>query len=238
MFVHLHVHSEFSFLDGVSRIGELVAKAAQFEMPALALTDHDTLSGAVKFRNACRQAAIKPLLGAEVTVQGGWHLTLLAKNRAGYANLCQLLTAAHLGNERGRPQASEQLLRDHAAGLIALSGCWHSEIFSLAYERRYAEAQTAIQKYRDIFGADNFYVELQETFYPRQHATNQALARLAATLKVPVVATGNVHYVDKEQYKLQDVLTCVRTLTTVYQPHPQRKINAEFYFKSPGRRGS
>ena len=232
MFVHLHVHTPFSFLDGVSRISELVSKAAEFDMPALAITDHNNLSGAVRFHKACRQAGMKPVIGVEVTVEEGHHLTVLAKNRAGYANLCQLLTEAHLSNERGKPRVTEQMLQEYAEGIIALSGCWHSEVFSLAYERRYQQTEKAIKKYRGIFGPDNFYIELQETLYPRQHATNKALAEIAANLRVPVVATGNVHYVDESQYKPQDVLTCVRTLTTVDQPHPERKINAEFYFKS------
>ncbi len=233
MFVHLHVHTQFSFLDGASRLEALVQRAAELDMPALAMTDHNNLSGAVQFHKACRQAGIKPIIGAEVTVEDGHHLTLLAPNRAGYANLCQLLTEAHLSNERGKPVASQQMLRKYAQDIIALSGCWHSEIFSLAYQRRHLQAQRAVQKYRDIFGRDNFYLELQETFYPRQHATNKALVEIARELKVPVVATGNVHYVDESQFKAQDILTCVRTLTTVDEPHPERKINAEFYFKSP-----
>ncbi len=233
MFVHLHVHTPFSFLDGVGRISELVGKAVELDMPALAMTDHNSLSGAVQFCRTCRQAGIKPIIGAEVTTETGHHLTLLARSRVGYANLCQLLSQAHLSNERGKPQATEQMLRECAEDIIALSGCWHSEVFSLAYRRRYQQTEKAIEKYQDIFGTDNFYIELQEAFYPQQHATNKGLVQIAQKLKVPVVATGNVHYVDESQYKAQDVLTCVRTLTTVDEPHPERKINAEFYFKSP-----
>ena len=233
MFVHLHMHTPFSFLDGVSPINGLLQRAAEMNMPVLAMTDHNSLSGAVQFHRACHQAGIKPIIGAEVTVEGGHHLTLLAKNRQGYANLCQLLTAAHLGNERGYPKAAERMLREYTEDIIALSGCWHSDVFSLAYQRRYQQAEAATKKYRDIFGQHNFYIELQETFYPRQHATNKALAEIAQKLPVPVVASGNIHYVDKSMFRIQDVLTCVRTLTTVDEPHPQRKINAEFYFKSP-----
>ena len=233
MFVHLHLHTPFSFLDAVSTINELVQRAADFEMPGLAMTDHNNISGAVQFHKACCQAGIKPIIGAEVTTESGHHLTLLSKSRVGYANLCQLLSEAHLSNERSHPQATDQMLREYAEDIIALSGCWHSEVFSLACERRYAQAEKAMAKYRDIFGPDNFYVELQEKLYPRQHATDKALAEIAEKLRVPVVATGNVHYADESQYKVQDVLTCVRTLTTVDEPHPERKINAEFYFKSP-----
>jgi len=233
VFVHLHVHSPFSFLDGTSPIDELVQRAAELDMPALAITDHNNLSGAVRFHKACHQAGIKPIIGAEVTVEEGHHLTVLAKNRAGYANLCRLLTEAHLSNERGKPVVNEQVLRKYPQDIIALSGCWHSEVFSLAYERRYAQAEKAIGKYRDIFEPGNFYIELQETLYPRQHATNKGLYDLAQKLGLPVVATGNVHYTDKSQFKIQDTLTCVRTLTTMDKPHPERKINAEFYFKLP-----
>ncbi len=233
MFVHLHVHTPFSFLDGVSRVSELVGKAAEFDMPALAITDHNNLSAAVRFHKACCQAGIKPIIGAEVTTESGHHLTLLAKSRAGYANLCQLLSEAHLSNERSHPQTTDQMLREYAGDIIALSGCWHSAIFSLAYERRYQRAEKAVEKYQDIFGQGNFYIELQETLYPRQHATNKALAEIAEKLKVPVVATGNVHYADASQHKVQDVVTCVHALTAIDEPHPERKINAEFYFKSP-----
>jgi len=233
MFVHLHVHSQFSFLDGVSSVEALVRQTALQGMPALAITDHNNLSGAVRFHKACREAGIKPIIGAEVTTESGHHLTLLAKSRRGYANLCQLLSKAHLSSKRGEPQTSEQMLSKYADDIIALSGCWHSEIFSLAYEQRYQQAGKVMAMYRDIFGPDNFYVELQETLYPRQHATNKALTEMAEKLKVPVVATGNIHYADKSQYRIQDVLTCVRTQTTVEEPHPERKINAEFYFKSP-----
>ncbi len=141
MFVHLHAHSPFSFLNGVSTIGALVQQAANFAMPALAITDHNNLSGAEHLHKACRQAGIKPIIGAEVTLEDRHHLTLLAQNRTGYANLCQLLSEAHLSNERGQPRATEEKLREYAGDIIALSGCWHSKIFSLAYQRRYQKAQ-------------------------------------------------------------------------------------------------
>lgn len=231
-FVHLHVHSPYSFLDGAGRIADLVVAAAEQGMPALALTDHDSLGGAVQFVRACRAAGIKPLLGAEVTLEGGHHLTLLARGPEGYRNLCRLLSRAHLNNPRGRPAASLGDLAFFGEDLIALSGCRRGEIPSLVLRRRFREARDAALKYLKIFGPDRFFLELQNTMRPGDLALNRYLYQLAGHLKIKTVATNNVHYVRREDFRIHDLLTCVRHGIALEDPHPGRPLNAENYLKS------
>lgn len=231
-FVHLHVHSPFSFLDGAGRLEHLVQKAADWGMPALALTDHDNLAGAVFFHAHCLKAGIEPILGAEVTLEQGNHLILLAKNAGGYANLCQILTRAHLDHPRGEPKTAKALLRQYHGDLIALSGCRKGEIPALLLKKQYQEALLKVKEYREIFGAD-FYLELEQTWLPGALALNRSLAQLAEVTGVPLVATNNVHYAEPGQFPVHDLLTCVRTLTCLQEVHPQRPLNQENYLKSP-----
>jgi len=234
-FVHLHLHTPFSFLDGAGRIEDLVERAAKLGMPALAITDHNRISGVVRFQKACQRAGLKPILGAEVTLRGGAHLTLIAKDRQGYANLCRILTDAHLQNERKDSQVPWQSISEHCQGLIALSGCRRGEIPELVFEQRFEGAKRRALRYADLFGRDNFYIELQQTLTPGDLALNRSLIELAKELNLKVVATNNVHYARKREYVAQDVLTCIRTLTRLDHPHAERKINAELYLKSPCR---
>lgn len=231
-FAHLHVHSPFSFLDGASRIADLVRRAAELGQPALALTDHNNLSGAVRFTQAARAAGVKPILGAEVTLAGGYHLTLLARNRQGYRSLCRLLTRAHLDHPRGRPVVTGENLAAHREGLVALSGCRRGEVPALILQGRLAEARTAAWRLRNLFGRENFYLELIPNLLPGDRALHQALADLGRALNVRLVATGNVHYARKEDFPLHDLFTCVRTQTTVSAVHSERPLNAENYLKS------
>jgi error-prone DNA polymerase len=231
MFVHLHVHSPFSFLDGASSIEDLVAAAAACDMPALAVTDHDNLSAAVGFHQACAAAGIKPITGAEVTLEGGHHLTLLAQDPSGYANLCRILTQAHLGQPRLHPAASLDALREHNAGIIALSGCMRGEVPSLIRRRRVAAAEQAARRYRDIFG-DRFFLEMQNLLLPAGASLNRRLAELAQHLGVGVVATNNVHHRTRADFPVHDLLTCARTLTRLDDVHPARRLNAHCYLRS------
>ncbi|WP_041433028.1 DNA polymerase III subunit alpha [Syntrophothermus lipocalidus] len=231
MFVHLHVHSCFSFLDGGSSIKSLVDRAAESGMPALALTDHDNLCGAVQFKLEAQKAGIKPIQGVEVTVAGGYHLTLLAEDEEGYRNLCRILTKAHLDNPRRQPQAGLDILKEHAEGIIALSGCRKGEIPARILSRQYDAAYRAALAYLEIWGKDGFYLELQDTYLPGTRTLNRDLAELAEKLGVGVVATNNVHYACPEDFKVHDILTCVRTLTRVYEVHPERPLNAENHLK-------
>jgi error-prone DNA polymerase len=251
-FVHLHVHSPFSFLDGASRLDDLVAEAALQGMPALALTDHDNVSGAVRFQKKCLDAGILPIQGAEVSLQGGFHLTLLATGPQGYANLCRIITAAHLGAEpvpgpggllslapghdRLQPAAPLSALSHGTEGLIALSGCRRGEVPRLLLRGHRAEAEAAARRYAAWFPG-RFYLEVQDDRLPGERALHMAMRELGEHLGLPLAASANVHYRTKEEFRVHDLLTCVRTLTRLDQPHPGRRLNAENYFKPAAEMG-
>jgi len=232
-FVHLHVHSPFSFLDGASAIDELVQHAADLEMPALALTDHDNLSGAVRFVQACTAAGIKPIIGCELTLAGGWHLTALATSPKGYANLCRIVSAAHLHSPRGQPRATWDDLIRCREDLLFLAGCRRSEVPALLYQRRFREAEAAARRYRDALGRDRFLLALEGTELPGQHGVNRALAELAERLGLMAVATGNVHYATRARHPVHDVLRCIALGITVEEPHPQRPFNDQLHLIPP-----
>ena len=232
MFIHLHTHSAFSFLDGGSSIESLVKRAAELDMPALALTDHDNLCGAVKFNIQAQKAGIKPIQGVEVTLFNGHHLTLLARNPEGYRNLCRMLTAAHLENPRKNPRVLLQNLKDHAGGLIALSGCRKGEIPYHLLRGNYSQAYRVALTYLEIWEPTDFYLEVQDSYLPGTIRLNLYLAQLAQELGVGLVATNNVHYTFPDEFKVHDILSCVRTLTRVYDVHPDRPLNAENYLKT------
>ncbi|HHW14726.1 MAG TPA: DNA polymerase III subunit alpha, partial [Firmicutes bacterium] len=229
-FVHLHVHSPFSFLDGASPVADLVARAAELGQPALAVTDHNSVSAAVELRKAAQAAGIKPLVGAEVTLASGAHLVLLARNAQGYTNLCRLLSAAWQADRLAPRVPGEALARYHE-GLVALSGCRRGEIPALLLQGRQAEAREAAARLAALFGRENFYLELQHTLLPRAAFLHAALAELAEELRIGLVATNDVHYARKEEYPRHDLLTCVRTHTTLDDVHPDRPLNAENYLK-------
>lgn len=231
-FVHLHLHSQYSFLDGASDLADLVRAAAEQGMPAIALTDHDNVAGAVRLQRLCEQYGLAPIQGAEVTLSGGHHLVLLARDGSGYANLCRLLTASHLGSSRGRPALPRAELPKYSAGVIALSGCRRGEIPGLILRGRYADAEAAARFYRDAFGADSFYLELEGTPLPGTQRLNRALYELGRKLGIPVVATGNVHYLRRDDFPIHDLLVCARTLTRLSDIHPERRLNAENYFRT------
>ncbi len=232
-FVHLHVHSPFSFLDGASSIPDLVQKAAELEMPALAVTDHNNVSAAVQFCKAAAAAGIKPIQGAELTLENGHHLICLAENAAGYANLCRLLTSAYQHGNRLDPRVSFRALAEYHQHLIFLSGCRRGEVPFLILQGKMDAARAAAERYIAICGRDNFYLELINDLLPHTAHLNRALAELAEELGLRTVATNNVHYVQKSDFPLHDTLTCIRTLTQLEDIHPERRLNAENYLKSP-----
>lgn len=232
-FVHLHLHTPFSFLDGASRIDKILERAALLEFPALAITDHSSLSGVVRFMLAAKRTGVKPIIGAEITLESGGHLILLATTRKGYTNLSKILTHAHLGSPRKDPRVGIDYLRDNHSELIALSGCEKGEIPQFILNRRFEEARRAGSRWVEVFGRENFFLELQSTYLPHQPWLNRTLAELGSTLGIGLVATNNVHYATKGEFQIQDVLTCIRTLTTLDEPHPDREINGELYLKSP-----
>ena len=233
-YVELHAHSYFSLLDGVPAPEELVQRAVEVEMPALALTDHDAVYGAVRFEQAAHQAGIKPIFGAEITlVNGGGHLTLLAETNEGYANLCRLITLARRDQQKGFAALPWRLLADHHAGLIALSGCRRSEIARALLDRHLDKAQRTAERFATIFGAGNFFLELQRHHERGDRRLNDGLVALAQRLRLPLVATGNVHYLDSDDAPIQDVLTCIRQRVPLTQASGYLRSNHEFQFRSP-----
>ena len=232
MYVELHAHSNFSFLDGASHVEELVLQAKTLGYPALALTDHNGLYGAMEFARAARAWGIKPITGAEVTLASGHHLTLLAETRQGYANLCRMLTRAHLDNERLNPSLDPELLKTHSEGLIALSGCRNGMVPSLIDRGQQEQAVEAALEYMDLFGADHFYIELQRNLVDDDEERIAGLIRLAHELDLPLVATNNVHYHLRARARLQDVLVAIKNRSTLEGSHRVRRPNSEFFLKS------
>ena len=229
MFVHLHVHSPYSFLDGASTIESLLARATLLGMRALALTDHNNVSAAVQFHRLAEKYQLQAIQGAEVTMEDGSHLVLLAQNPQGYANLCRLLTAAHLHEQR----LPWQMLERFTQSLICLSGCSQGLIPRLLLAHRYAEAERIAIRLREIFGPERFFIELQNLLLPKNKMLNRLLAELAEKNHIPLVATNNVHFTTKEEFPLHDVLTCVRHKCQLEAVNPHRRFNAENYLKSP-----
>jgi error-prone DNA polymerase len=230
-FVHLHTHSPFSFLDGASSIEDLVEQAAQLDMPALAITDHNNVCAAVKFHQLASRAGIKPIQGIEADLPGGYHLTLIARNARGYASLCRLLTHGHLSHPRGNPCLDPSWMAD-MEDILVLSGCRQGKIPALILKGHYQEAVECARYYRDILGRENFYIELQDTLLPGNQRLNHRLMQLADSLDVEPVATNNVHYADRQDFMVHDLLICVNHLLQVNDVHPARPLNAEQYLKS------
>lgn len=233
MYVELHAHSYYSLLDGVPSPESLVAQATRFGMPAVALTDHDALYGAARFAQAAKHAGIKPIFGTELTLVDGGHLTLLAENETGYANLCHLITLARRDQAKGYAALPGRLLSDHAAGVIALSGCRRSEIARALLERDAGKALRAAERYAAIFGANNFFLEMQCHYEEGDRRLNVGLGALAQRLGVRLVATGNVHYLTRADAPVQDVLTCIRHRVPLERAGRLLRANDEYYFRSP-----
>ena len=241
-YVELHCHSGFSFLDGASHPEELVTRAVELGYPALALTDHNGLYGSMEFAQAARRATLQPITGAEVTLrecfpgveepEGGHHVTLLAETPTGYANLCRLLTEAHMGSERGDPRLRLDSLLELAEGLILLSGCARSPIAS-ALGSSVADAEALTYRLVSAFGPGSVFIELQDNAVKGDAARNKALGRLAGRVGLGVVATGNVHYHRPERHRLQDVLVSIRNRATLDGAHGLRRANKLFHLPDP-----
>ncbi|MDO8600212.1 MAG: DNA polymerase III subunit alpha [bacterium] len=224
-FTHLHVHSHYSLLDGLGKIDDLVNRAKELGMHSLALTDHGSLYGAIEFYQKCKKAGVKPIIGSEMYVayesmrdkRSGiddkrYHLTVLAATNEGYKNLVQLVTKAHLEGFYYKPRVDKATLREHAEGLIALSGCFNGEIAQAIKNKKPERAEEFIREYQDIFGTDNFYLEISPHFsYPDQRVINEGLAELSLQTGAKLVATNDIHYVHAEDREAQDVLVAVQT---------------------------
>ncbi len=231
-FTHLHTHSNFSFLDAGSSVESLIDRAKALGYDALALTDHNGLYGAVRFYKYAMEVGIKPIIGAEMTMEDGHHITLLTKNLGGYSNLCKIITRAHLSHEKGHSAASLETLSEYSADLFCLSGCRRGVISTLLEKGCPEAAKTAANSLLDIFGIDSFFIEMQNHFHSGDRVLNSHLHSLSKELGIRVVATNNVHYAGKDDFKVQDILTCVQTITKLDERHPLRKTNAEYYLKS------
>ena len=232
-YAELHCHSNFSLLDGAAHPEDLAAQAAEHGLSALAITDHDGLYGAVRFAKACPEAGVKPIIGAELTLEGGHHLVLLAENNAGYSNLCRLISHAQLTHGKGQVALDWETLARHSGHLIYLSGCRRGELAAQLLAGRPGRALAAARRYREVFGPQRCYVELQRHFLPDDARLGAGLSDLARRLDLGLVATNNVHYATRDGHRLQDVLVCIRTHTSLDQSHALRRTNAEYYLKSP-----
>jgi DNA polymerase-3 subunit alpha len=240
-FVHLHVHSEYSILDGACRVPALAARAAEFDMPAVALTDHGSLAGAIELHKEARKQGVKPVLGCEVYVtddrraqkKGYAHLTLLAADNGGYGNLIKLSSLGYVEGYYYKPRVDWELLERHAPGLIALSGCLSGRVCKALEESRPKDAEAELDRLEQIFGRDNVYVELQNAHLETQARINPHLVALAENRKLPLVATGDVHYLLHDDARAHEALLCIQSGDTLKNPNHWRFDTDHFYFKSP-----
>jgi len=240
-FVHLHVHSEYSILDGACRIPELAARAAELGMPAVALTDHGSLAGTIGLFKAARKEGVKPVVGCEVYVtddrneqkKGQAHLTLLAETNEGYGNLIKLSSLGYLEGYYYKPRVDWELLERHAGGLIALSGCLSGRVCRALEEGRAADAEAELDRLETIFGRDDVYVEMQNAHLDVQQRINPVLAQLAERRGLPLVATGDVHYLRHEDARAHEALLCIQSGDSLKNPSHWRFETDHFYFKTP-----
>lgn len=245
-FTHLHVHTEYSLLDGSAKIDELVARAKELGMKALAITDHGVMYGAINFYKACKSAGIKPIIGCEVYVAPGsrfdretvkgedryFHLILLAKNEIGYKNLCKIVTRGFTEGYYYKPRVDKEVLRTYSEGLICLSACLAGEVATHLRKEDYEGAKEAALEYRDIFGDENFYLELQDHYIDDQAIVNTGLLRMSKELGIPLVVTNDSHYIKAEDAEAHDILLCIQTGKTVADKDRMRYEGGQFYLKS------
>lgn len=247
-FVHTHVHTQFSLLDGACKIPELIALAKEYRMAAVAITDHGNMFGAVEFYSEAMKNGIKPIIGCEVYVSPGsrldrsvavnenkeaaYHLILLAKDEEGYRNLMKLVSAGYLEGFYYKPRVDKELLAKYSKGLIAQSACLQGEIPYLIVKGKQEEAKVVAAQYKEIFGNGNFYLELQKNLIPDQEIANAGLLKLARELEIPLVATGDVHYLRKKSARAHEGLLCIQTQATLNDPDHMKFSTDEFYFKS------
>ena len=244
-FVHLHVHTEYSLLDGACRIDRMMERVKELGQDSIAITDHGVMYGCIDFYKAAKAAGIKPIIGCEVYVarrkmadrvhgidNDPYHLVLLCKNRQGYENLCYMVSEAFLHGFYGKPRIDLELLRQRHDGLIALSACLAGAIPQALMNESYASAKAYALQMADIMGEGNFYLELQNHGIPEQLAVNQGIGRLARETGLPLVVTNDAHYLRREDAKMQDVLLCIQTGKTVDDENRMRFSSDDFYLKS------
>jgi len=243
-FVHLHLHTEYSLLDGAVRMKELMRKAVEFGMPAVAITDHGNLHGAIEFYQEATAAGIRPIIGCEAYMAPGsikdrpnsqrdaaYHFTLLAKDAAGYRNLVKLITIAHLDGYHYKPRIDKELLAAHSTGLIGLSGCLKGEINMAIQSDQLSKARQSVAEFRDILGADNFFLELHNHGIDAQQKCNRVLPELAREFGVGLAAANDVHFLERSHHQAHDVMICIGTGKMVQDERRMRYV-PELYFKS------
>jgi DNA polymerase-3 subunit alpha len=243
-FVHLHLHSQYSLLDGANRLDDVIAAAVEARMPAMALTDHGNMFGAIEFYTRAKAAGVKPILGMEAYVAQGSrlerqpnrsssnHLVLLAKDETGYRNLLKLTSASYLEGFYYKPRVDKELLKKHSEGLIALSACLKGEINEQIVNRREKEAEATAKDMLDIFGEGNFYLEMQDHGIPEQRLANDVLRRIAARNAIPLVVSNDCHYLKKSDAFAHDVLLCIGTQRNVADTDRLKYASDNFYMKS------
>jgi len=244
-FVHLHVHTQYSLLDGAIRIDDLLNRAKEFNMNSVAITDHGTMFGTVDFYEKANKAGIKPIIGCECYLaprslkdktpqdaKGLSHLILLAENQEGYKNLCKLVSVAQLEGFYYKPRIDREILREFSTGLIALSACLHGEIPTLIRRDRIDEADDAARMYLDIFGEGNFFLEVQNNGIDIQEKVNTGLLEMSERLSIGLVASNDCHYLNKEDVRAHDVLLCIQTGKTVHDFDRLKFRTDQLYFKS------
>ena len=246
-FVHLHLHTEFSLLDAACKIDRLMKHAAELEFPAMAMTDHGVMYGAIEFYQAAKKSGIKPIIGCEVYVAPGSrlekkssiggkevynHLVLLAQNQTGYKNLVRLVSDAHLEGYYYKPRIDKEILEAHKDGLIALSGCLASEIPAFIQHDKIPQARDALDWFRQVFGKDHFYLELQNHGIPEQQLVNRHLIQWAKEFNLQMVATNDVHYIKKEHSHAHDSLICIGTQSHLNDTKRMSYVPEQFYLRS------
>jgi len=245
-FIHLHLHTQYSLLDGACRIPEILAIAKSFKMDSLAITDHGSMFGAIDFYLEAQKVGIKPIIGCEFYVapqsrlekSGGIedaanHLILLARDEEGYHNLMKLVSISYLEGFYYRPRIDKEVLAQHATGLIGSSACLKGEIASLILQKRFNDALKAADSYQQILGKGNFYLEIQGNSIPEQKIVNTGMIKISKELGIPLVATNDVHYPTKDKAAAHEALLCIQTQTTLDDPKHMRFQTEEFYFTSP-----
>jgi DNA polymerase-3 subunit alpha len=247
-FVHLHIHTQYSLLDGAIKLDDLVAVAEEFKLPALAITDHGNMFGVIEFYKKCMAGGVKPIIGCEMYVapqdrrkkesikglpDAGYHLILLVKNHAGYKNLMKLSTIGYLEGFYHKPRIDKDVLRQHSEGLLGMSSCLHGEIPSLLLDGNSDKAKKVTEEYKEILGDGNFFFEIQNHGIEEEKKVIPLLAKLAEEMKVGLVATNDCHYLKKEHASAHDALLCIQTGKKVTDADRMKFANDEMYFKSP-----
>ena len=247
-FVHLHNHSQYSLLDGACRIDDMLKTAEKMKMPALAITDHGNLFGAIDFYTKARKHKVKPIIGIETYVapesrhkkaglkgftESGYHLVLLAKNETGYRNLIKLSSIGYTEGFYHKPRIDKEVMRQYGDGLIACSACLHGEVARNILNGRLDDAERAVREFLDIFGKENFYLELQDHGIEEEYRVRQTLKQIAKRDEIRLVATNDCHYMKREHAKAHDALLCIQTGKLLSETERMKYNTDEIYFKSP-----